>query len=79
VGDVWSGIADISVHLAHDANVLVAVEQRVLVVPRPAQAAAAAVRGLVGLKASIGKNDDEPFGVFVGYGDWKVLLRDQLR
>lgn len=34
VGNVWSGIANISAHLAHDANVLVTVEQRVLVIAR---------------------------------------------
>lgn len=28
--DVWTGVADIAIHLAHHPNVFVAVEQRIL-------------------------------------------------
>lgn len=76
VGDVWSGIANVAVHLAHDANVLVAIEQRIFVVPARAQAPAPAVRRLVRLEAGIGEHDDEAFGIFVVRGDCDVLLRD---
>ena len=55
MSDVWSSIADITVHLSHDANMLITVEQRVLVV---FDAIASTVRGLVGLKARIGQDDN---------------------
>jgi 16S rRNA A1518/A1519 N6-dimethyltransferase RsmA/KsgA/DIM1 with predicted DNA glycosylase/AP lyase activity len=53
VSDVGSGIANISVHLAHDADVLVAVEQGVLLVSDRAHSASS-VRSLVGFEAGVG-------------------------
>lgn len=51
VGDVGSGVADIAVHLPHDPDMLVAVEQGVLLVA--AGTTATAVDGAVGLQAGI--------------------------
>lgn len=51
VGDVGTRIRDVAVHLAHDSNVLVAVEQRVFVI---LHAVAATVCGLVGLETGVG-------------------------
>lgn len=57
--NVRSCVADISVHLAHDADVFVAVEQGVLGVLFAVWAVpAAGVRCLVGLQARIGQDDD---------------------
>lgn len=78
MGDIGSGITDIPIHLAHDTDVLVAVEQRVLVLAVHAIAAGAAVRRLVRLQTGIGQDDDETLGVFVGGWDRRVLFRDQL-
>lgn len=78
VSDVGSGIADISVHLAHDTDVLVAVEQRVLLVPDRAHPAGG-VRSLVRLEAGIGQHHDESLGVLVVGSDGDMLLRNQLR
>ena len=64
--DVRAGLAYISVHLAHDPNVLVAVEQRVLVLPLYADTTGATMRSFVGLEARIGEDHDKPLGMFVG-------------
>ena len=55
MSDVWSSIADVTVHLSHDTNMLITVEQRVLVV---FDAIASAVRRFVGLKARVGQDDN---------------------
>ena len=74
MSDVWASITDISVHLAHDADVLVAVEKRVFVLPLGSRPARATMRCFVGLKAGIRKHDDEPLCILVGGGDRDVLL-----
>lgn len=52
--NIRSGIANIAVHLAHDANVLVAVQQRVLLVAAGhAWPRWRTVRSLVGFETSI--------------------------
>ncbi len=76
--DVGPGIANVPVHLAHDANVLIAVEKRVLFLPLHAHAAGAAVRGLVGFEAGIGEDDNQPLRVLVGGRDGRVLFGHQL-
>lgn len=76
VGDIRSGVADVSVHLPHDADVLVAVEQGVLLVA--AGIAATAVDGAVGLQTGIGEDDDQTLGVLVIGGDGDMLLGDKL-
>lgn len=86
MGDVRPGLAYVAVHFAHDADVLVGVEQRVLLLAAvrspsgssAAAAAAAAVRGAVGLEAGVGEDDDETLAVLVLGGDGDVLLSDEL-
>lgn len=78
VGDVGASVTDVSVHLAHDTNVLIAVEERVLFLSLHAHAAGAAVGRLVGLEAGVGEHHDEPLGVLVGRWDGHVLLGDEL-
>lgn len=79
MGDVGAGITNVPVHLSHDTNVLVAVEQRVLILAVHPGAAGTAVGGLVRLETGIGQDYDESLRVFVGGGDGCVLLRNQLR
>lgn len=79
MGNIGAGVANIPVHLAHDANVLVAVEKRVLVLSLDSSAADAAMRRLVGFEAGIRKNDDESLGVLVGRRNRHVLLGHELR
>lgn len=79
VSDIGASITDVSVHLAHDTNVLIAVEERVLLLSLHAHAAGAAVGGLVGLEAGVGEHHDEPLGVLVGRWNGHVLLCDELR
>lgn len=78
--NVGSRVADVTVHLSHNTDVLVAVEQRVLVLALHAHAAgtAAAVRGLVGLEAGIGEHHDKPRCIFVACSDGNVLLGNKL-
>lgn len=74
VGDVWSRIANVASHLAHDTDVFVAVEQRVLVIAARARTRGCTVR----LETGIREHDNQPLGVLVGVWDWGVLLRYQL-
>ena len=76
VGDVGSCIADVAVHLAHDSNVLVAVQQRVLLLAR---ATSSAMRCLVRLEARIGEHDDQALGVLVRGRNGVSLLGNELR
>lgn len=75
VSDIGTSLADIPVHLAHDTNVLVAVQQRVLLILR----SGAATGGPVGLQTGIGENDDQTLGVLVMRGNWDMLLCNELR
>lgn len=77
MSDIRSGITDIAVHLAHDTNVLVAVEERVFLVALARSATS--VRGLVRLETGIGEDDDETFAAFVAGGNGDMLLSDELR
>lgn len=76
MGDVRTGVADISVHLPHDADMLVAVEQRILLIA--AGTAATAVDGAIGLQTGIGQDDNQTLGVLVVGGNGNMLLGDQL-
>lgn len=77
VSDIGASVTDVSVHLTHNTNVFIAVEERVLLLALRTHAAGA-VRGLVGLEAGIGEHHDEPLGVLVGRRDGHVLLCDEL-
>jgi hypothetical protein len=77
VGDIGAGLADVAAHLAHDADVVVAVEQVELVLAAGA-AAADAVRGLVRLEGGAAQHDDHALRVFVAARDGLVLLGDEL-
>lgn len=80
MGDVRSSITDVTVHLAHDTDVLVAVEERVLLLAVGTEAAGAtAVRGLVRLEAGIGEDDNESLGVLVRMRNGDVLFGNELR
>lgn len=76
MGDVGTSITNVPIHLAHDTDVLIAVEQRVLVLTI---AAGASVRSLVRLKAGIGQDDDQTLRVLVCGRDGSALLSNQLR
>lgn len=76
VCDIGTSVRDVAVHLAHDTNVLVAVEQRVLVI---LHAIPAAVRGLIRLQAGVREHDDQALGVLVILRDRDMLLGDELR
>lgn len=78
VGDIRASIADIAVHLAQNANVLVAVQERVLVFAVHARAARASMRGFVRLKAGIGQHDDESLRVFISRRDRCALFGYEL-
>jgi hypothetical protein len=77
MSDIGSRIADIAVHLAHDTDVLVAVEERVLLVALARSAAS--VGALVCLETGIGEDDNEALAVFIGGGNGDMLLSDELR
>lgn len=79
VGDIRAGITNVSVHLPHDTNVLVAVEQRILVVALHAHAATATVRCLISLETGIGEDDNESLRVLVALCDGQLLLSYELR
>lgn len=76
MGDVGTSITNVPIHLAHDTDVLIAVEQRVLVLT---VAAGASVRSLVRLKTGIGQDDDQTLRVLVCGRDGSALLGNQLR
>lgn len=77
MGDVRTRIADVAIHLPHHTDMLIAVEQRVLILLLPI--APDCMRGLVGLEAGIRQDDDETLGVLVTARDGDHLLGDQLR
>jgi hypothetical protein len=77
VSDIRSCVADIAVHLAHDTNVLVTVQQRVFLLALTARSVATEA-GLVGLETGIREDDDQSLGVFVGGWYWDMLFGDEL-
>lgn len=79
MSNVGSGVANISIHLAHHSDVFVAVEERVLVLPVGTRTTPAAVRSFVGFEAGIRQNNNEPLRILVGRRNRCILLRYQLR
>ena len=53
VSDIWPSVANISVHLSHDTNVLIAIQERVLFLALYAHASRSAMESLVGLEAGM--------------------------
>jgi len=74
VGDIRTRLADVTIHLAHDPNVFIAVEERILLFT----AATAAMRRTVRFQAGVRQYDDEAFGAPVVRGDRDVLFSDKL-
>lgn len=72
MGYVGSGIADVTAHLAHDANVFITVQKRVFFFL--AAGLPAAVGCPVCLEGGIRKNDNQSFRVLVTSRDGHVLL-----
>ena len=77
MGDVRAGLADVAAHLAHDSDVVIAVQQVELVLAA-ARTTAHTVRGLVRLKGGGTQHDDQALGVLVAAGDGLVLLGHEL-
>ncbi len=83
--DIRSGVADVAVHLPHDANVLVAVQQCVFLFLDDARSARSrgsrrAVRACFEcLQAGVAQHDNQTARVFVLCRDGNVLRCDKLR
>lgn len=75
--DVGSRITNVAVHLAHNTDVLIAVQEGVFLIALAGSAVA--VRGFVGLETRVGEHDDEAFAVLVRRGNRSMLLRNELR
>jgi hypothetical protein len=76
VGDIRASFTDITVHLAHDTNVLIAVQQRELLILGSTTAAG---DRLVGLQTGIGENHNQALGILVMGWDRHVLFGNKLR
>lgn len=74
--DIRPSIADVAVHLAHDADVLIAVEQGVFLVTDAI--ATTAMGSFVGLEAGVRQDHDHALGIFIGRSDRDMLFGDQL-
>jgi hypothetical protein len=75
---IRSRFANVSAHLPHDTDVVVAVEQVELFFSS-AGTPSRAMRGLVCFQCRITEHDDKALRVFVVAGDGDVLFCDQLR
>jgi hypothetical protein len=76
VSNIRASFADITVHLAHDTNVLIAVQQRELLI---LGATTAAGNRLVGLQTGIGEDHDQTLSVLVMGWNRSMLLSNELR
>jgi hypothetical protein len=79
MSNVGTSLADVSAHLPHDANVLVAIQEGILFILGATTTPSPRVRGPIRLEACIGENNDESLSVFVGGGNGNVLLSNELR
>jgi hypothetical protein len=73
---VWTCFTNVASHLAHNANVLIAIQQRVFLV---FSSRAATMSSFVCFETCVGEDDDEPLGVLVGGGYRYVLFGDESR
>ena len=76
MGNIGSSVANIAIHLAHYANMFVAVEKRILLVTRAWSPSR--MRCFVGLKTGIGQYHDHPRSILVGRRDRNMLLSYQI-
>ena len=74
MGNIWTSITDVPIHLAQHANMFVTVEQGVFVFAVHAGATRPSMRGFVCLKTGIGKNNNQTLRVLVVRGDWCFLF-----
>jgi len=75
VCDIWPSVTDVSAHLSHHSNVLVAVQEREFFI-FPTRFAS--VGGLVGFETRVREDDDQPLGVLVVRRDRDVLVSNHL-
>lgn len=78
MGYIRSGIADVTIHLAHDANMLIRIQQAIFLLALAAWPVAAEA-GLVSLETCIREDDDQSLRVFIGGWDRSMLLCHQVR
>ena len=93
MGDIRSSIADIAIHLAHDADMFILFSsqqiysllvftpyriQKAVFILALATWPVATDAGLVGLETGIGEDDDQALRVFIGGRDRIMLLCDQV-
>jgi hypothetical protein len=86
MGNIRSGIADVAIHLPHDAHMFILFSsqqiyslllslhtefKRLYFSSRWPPGLIAAVAGLVGLETGIGEDDDQPLRVFIGRTGWE--------
>jgi hypothetical protein len=77
--DIRPGIADVAVHLAHNSDVFVTVQQRKLFLSTGHPISArTSMTGFISLQAGIRKDDDQALCVFVVQWNWYMLLRGEL-
>lgn len=75
MGDIWARVANVPVHLAHDAYVLVAIKKRVLFVLD--SSTPATMGSSICLQTCIRQHHYQALSVLVVGSDRDVLLRDQ--
>lgn len=77
--DVRSRLADVSVHLAHNANVLIAVQKRVFVFSLDAHVARTCVGGFVCLETGVGQDNDQASRIPIVGSYRNMLFGNELR
>lgn len=77
MGDIRSGLTDISVHLAHHTNVFIAIKQRVFLIPT--RAIATTMGSTICLQTGMRENDNQALCLLVIGRNRDMLFSDQLR
>lgn len=79
VCNVGSRITDVAVHLAHNSDMLVAVQKGILLLALHSHTVSTASMGsLVGLETGIGEDNDKPWAILIAVSNWNMLLCDKL-
>lgn len=80
MGDIGSSFADVPVHLPHDRDMLIAIEERMFVVSGISGLAPPTRAGnFVGLEGGIGQDNDQPLCVLVASRYRHMLFSYHLR